>query len=365
MSLRKIIHIDMDAFFASVEQRDNAALRGQPIAVGYDGPRGVVSTASYEARRYGVHSAMSMARAKRLCPELIIVPGRYHVYKEVSAAIHRIMSDYTDLIEPLSLDEAFLDVTTNKIGADMAVAIARQIKQRIRQELHLTASAGIFYNKFLAKIASDYRKPDGICTIHPDRALDFIGQLRIEQFWGVGEKTAQRMHRIGIFTGADLRQCSRQHLIEHFGKMGSVFYDFARGIDHRPVITDYERKSVGCEHTFLEDIYRPAAVTIELYHTVLELVGRIERADFDGQTLTLKVKFADFRQITRSQSHQKPLRRKDDILPMAKALLRQVDISEAHPIRLLGLSVSHPPAAESFSSAQPVELELEFEDWPE
>ena len=355
----------MDAFFASVEQRDFPELRGRPLAVGYDGPRGVVATASYEARRFGVHSAQAIATAKRLCPSLTIVPGRYTVYKEVSAQMHEIFHEYTDLVEPISLDEAFLDVTENKHDIELAVDIAREIKAKIRQRLSLTASAGVSYNKFLAKIASDYRKPDGICIIHPDRALDFIGQLRIERFWGVGEKTAQRMHRIGIFTGADLRQCSRQHLIEHFGKMGSVFYDFARGIDHRPVITDYERKSVGCEHTFLEDIYRPAAVTIELYHTVLELVGRIERADFDGQTLTLKVKFADFRQITRSQSHRKPLRRKDDILPMAKAMLRQVDISEAHPIRLLGLSVSHPPAAESFSSAQPVELELEFEDWPE
>ena len=191
MEQRKIIHVDMDAFFASVEQRDHPELRGKAIAVGYDGPRGVVSTASYEARKYGVHSAMPMVTAKRKCPHLIVVPGHYSVYKEVSAQVHEIFSQYTDLIEPLSLDEAFLDVTHNKKGIPLAVDIAREIKQSIREQLHLTASAGISYNKFLAKIASDYRKPDGICTIHPDVAIEFIDKLKIENFWGVGPKTAQ------------------------------------------------------------------------------------------------------------------------------------------------------------------------------
>ena len=375
MDERKIIHIDMDAFFASVEQRDFPELRHKPIAVGYDGPRGVVSTASYEARPFGVRSAMPMSRAKRLCPMLTVVPGRYKVYKEVSAQIHEIFHDYTDLVEPLSLDEAFLDVTENKKAMPLAVDIAREIKQRIRQTTQLTASAGVSYNKFLAKIASDYRKPDGLCTIHPDRALDFIARLRIEQFWGVGPKTADMMHRMGIFTGADLRRVSEKHLQEVFGKAGPMYYQFARGIDLRPVITDRERKSVGCEHTFLEDISKPSAVTIHLYHTVLELVGRIERSQFAGHTLTLKVKFADFRQITRSQTTDRPLVSKDHILPLAKSLLGQVDFSSAHPIRLIGLSVSNqsPLSANGYNApdvaqtSRPVyqELELEFEDWPD
>ena len=201
---RKIIHVDMDAFFASVEQRDHPELRGIPLAVGYDGPRGVVATASYEARRYGIHSAMPMMRAKRLCPHLTIVPGSYSRYKEVSSQVHAIFHDYTNLIEPISLDEAFLDVTENKKNIPLAVNIAREIRQRIRDEVHLTASAGISYNKLLAKIASDWRKPDGMTTIHPDRALDFLAQLRVEKLWGVGPRTAEKMHYMGIFTGGGL-----------------------------------------------------------------------------------------------------------------------------------------------------------------
>jgi len=363
MEQRKIIHVDMDAFFASVEQRDHPELRGKAIAVGYDGPRGVVSTASYEARKYGVHSAMPMVTAKRKCPHLIVVPGHYSVYKEVSAQVHEIFSQYTDLIEPLSLDEAFLDVTHNKKGIPLAVDIAREIKQSIREQLHLTASAGISYNKFLAKIASDYRKPDGICTIHPDVAIDFIDKLKIENFWGVGPKTAQQMHYMGIFNGADLRKVSLKHLQEVFGKMGPVLYNFARGIDHRPVEPYHERKSVGCEQTFLKDIYEPAALTIELYHTVIELVRRLEKDGFEGKTLTLKIKFADFQQITRSYTHDKALVTKEDILPLAKLLLKEVDIHSAHPIRLMGLSVSNP--ANGGRSEQPLwrQLEIEFKPW--
>lgn len=215
---RKIIHVDMDAFFASVEQRDNASLRGKPIAVGFDGERGVVSTASYEARRYGVHSAQSMQTAHRLCPNLTVVPCRHEYYAEVSAQIHAIFADYTDIIEPISLDEAFLDVSVSKNGVTMAVDIAREIKQRIFTELHLTASAGVSFNKFLAKIASDYRKPDGLYVVHPQRALEFIGALRVEKFWGVGPKTAERMHHMGIFTGEQLREVSRHHLCEEIGR---------------------------------------------------------------------------------------------------------------------------------------------------
>lgn len=362
MPERKIIHIDMDAFFASVEQRDNPALRGMPVAVGHDGPRGVVSTASYEARRFGVRSAMPMARAKRLCPQLIVVPGRYEVYSEVSSRVHRIFSDYTDLIEPLSIDEAFLDVTDNKRGIALAVDIAAEIRQRIRDELQLTASAGVSYNKFLAKIASEVRKPDGLTVIHPDRAADFIADLKIEQFWGVGPRTAERMHYIGIFTGRDLRRCSLRHLMEVFGKMGRTYYDFARGIDQRPVETEYVRKSVGCEHTFAEDISARSAVIIELYHTVLELISRIEKDQFEGRTLTLKVKFSDFTQITRSLTQQKILTSKDDILPVAKRLLTEVDYSTARPIRLIGLSVSNPSPEANMHREEWVEGFLEFED---
>ena len=361
----------MDAFFASVEQRNNPELRGKPIAVGYDGPRGVVSTASYEARRWGVHSAMSIQTAHRLCPELIVVGGDREEYKRVSQQVHEIFQDYTDEIEPLSIDEAFLDVTNNKKGIEMAVDIAREIRQRIADELHLTASAGISYCKFLAKVASDYRKPNGMTVIHPDKALDFIAQLPVEDFWGVGQKTLKKMHFMGIFNGADLRKVSEKHLVEVFGKAGHIFYDFARGIDNRPVITYRERKSVGCEQTFLEDISAKSAVVIELYHTVMELLERIEKSSFEGRTLTLKVKYSDFTQITRSISQEKILKKKADILPLAKQLLQLVDYSSAHPIRLLGLSVSNASSEEAKkedklnSSRKPEyrELELEFEEW--
>ncbi|MBQ2951509.1 MAG: DNA polymerase IV [Prevotella sp.] len=352
----------MDAFFAAVEQRDNPSLRGLPIAVGHDGPRGVVSTSSYEARRFGVRSAMSIVKAKQLCPELIIVPGSHEKYKSVSEQVHSIFSDYTDVIEPLSIDEAFLDVTNNKKGMPLATDVAQEIRRRIREELQLTASAGVSYNKFLAKIASDYRKPDGMTVIHPDRALDFIANLSIEQFWGVGPRTAERMHYMGIFTGRDLRKCSLAHLQETFGKMGQVYYDFARGIDLRPVEVDYVRKSVGCEQTFETDIVSNSAVLIELYHTVLELERRLKKQDFDGRTLTLKVKYADFTQITRSMTQHKMLHTKDDILPVAKRLLKDVEYSTLKPIRLIGLSVSNPSSEANMHREEWVEGYLEFEE---
>ena len=323
----KIIHVDMDQFFAAVEQLDNPELKGKPIAVGHDAERGVVSTASYEARRFGVHSAQSIQVAKRLCPQLIIVEPHFQRYKEVSSQLHEIFHDYTDLIEPISLDEAFLDVTDNKKGMELGVDIAREIKQRIRETTGLTASAGVSYCKFLAKIASDWRKPDGLTVIHPDRALDFIAHLKVEKIWGVGQKTAEKMHRMGIFTGLDLN----------------------------------------------------AAVTIHLYHIVLELVRRIEKNDFEGRTLTLKVKFAhkreqtedhfqsaerqDFQQITRSITVDHILRTKDEILPLAKQLMRGVEF-HSHPIRLLGLGVSGQKSAAQQNQQQWVELELEFLDWP-
>lgn len=353
----------MDAFFASVEQRDNPELRGKPIAVGFDGPRGVVSTASYEARPYGVHSAMSMAQAKRRCPQLIVVPTHFEKYKEVSQQIHAVFHEYTDLVEPISLDEAFLDVTDNKKGIELAVDIAKEIKQKILERTSLTASAGVSFNKLLAKIASDMRKPNGIFTVHPDRALDFVGNLPVEKLWGVGPKTANRMHEMGVFTGAQLRRISCEHLVQVFGKMGRVYYDFSRGIDNRPVVVAYERKSVGCERTFLEDLHIDTKIIIELYHIVLELVERIERKDFRGRTLTLKLKWDATTQITRSLTQEKVLRTKDDILPLAKRLLKYTEYHD-RPIRLMGLSVSSPETNDKEGQNRPqwVEGFLPFSD---
>lgn len=353
----------MDAFFASVEQRDNPELRGKPIAVGFDGPRGVVSTASYEARPYGVHSAMSMAQAKRRCPQLIVVPTHFEKYKEVSQQIHAVFHEYTDLVEPISLDEAFLDVTDNKKGIELAVDIAKEIKQKILERTSLTASAGVSFNKLLAKIASDMRKPNGIFTVHPDRALDFIGSLPVEKLWGVGPKTANRMHEMGVFTGAQLRRISCEHLVQVFGKMGRVYYGFSRGIDNRPVVVAYERKSVGCERTFLEDLHIDTKIIIELYHIVLELVERIERKDFRGRTLTLKLKWDATTQITRSLTQEKVLRTKDDILPLAKRLLKDTEYHD-RPIRLMGLSVSSPETNDKEGQNRPqwVEGFLPFSD---
>lgn len=338
---RKIIHIDMDAFYASVEQRDNPELRGRAIAIGHADERGVVATASYEARKFGVRSAMSSQKAKRLCPQLIFIPGRMDVYKSVSRQIHEIFHTYTDLIEPLSLDEAFLDVTDNKLHIELAVDIAKEIKQRIREELHLVASAGVSYNKFLAKIASDYRKPDGLCTIHPDQALDFIARLPIESFWGVGPVTAKKMHLLGIHNGLQLRDCSIEMLTRQFGKIGKLYYDCSRGIDLRPVEPVRIRKSIGCEHTLEKDISLKSSVIIELYHVTKELIERLQRSGFKGNTLTLKIKFHDFVQKTRSISMPYELTQQEQILPLAKQLLKDINYDN-HPIRLIGLSVSNP-----------------------
>jgi DNA polymerase-4 len=360
MDERKIIHIDMDAFYASVEQRDHPELRGKAIAVGHSEERGVVAAASYEARKYGVRSAMSSLKAKQLCPHLIFVPGRMSVYKEVSAQIHAIFHDYTDLIEPLSLDEAFLDVTHNKKNIPLAVDIAKEIKLRIHEELNLIASAGISYNKFLAKVASDYRKPDGLCTIHPDQAQEFIDRLPIEAFWGVGKVTAKKMHTLGIHRGKELRQCTLEMLTRIFGKAGHIYYNFARGIDLRPVEAERIRKSVGCEHTLDKDITSQSSVIIELYHVATELVERLKRNGFSGNTLTLKIKFYDFKQITRSLTLEKELNRLEDILPLAKQLLKEVDYT-IRPIRLIGLTVSNPKEEQEEEHGVWKQLELEFD----
>lgn len=354
----KIIHIDMDAFFASIEQRDKPELQGKPIAVGGYGTRGVVSTASYEARKYGIHSAMSMAKAKKLCPQLIVVSSDHTRYRNVSLQVHDIFSKYTDIIEPLSIDEAFLDVTNNTQSIS-AEEIAIKIKKEIRENLNLTASAGVSYNKFLAKIASDYNKPDGLFVITEKESMDFIAMLPVEKFWGIGPKTASVMHQMGIFSGLQLRQCSLNHLVDVFGKMGTVYYNFARGIDTRKVEPMRQRKSVGCEQTFINDITKKSAILIELYHIVVELVGRLNKNHFNGCTLTLKVKFFDFTQVTRSVTKTKALKTKNDILPLAKELMLQTEFT-SKAVRLIGLSVSNPSETSKYGDW--VEGELDFKD---
>ncbi len=341
--MRKIIHIDMDAFFASVEQHDNPGLRGLPIAVGGDSPRSVVCTASYEARRFGVRSAMPMSRARRLCRDLVVVPVRFARYKEVSAQVHEIFREYTDLIEPLSIDEAFLDVTVNRAGITLARDVAIEIKRKIFERTGLTASAGVSYCKFLAKIASDYRKPDGLCTVHPSVALDFIAQLPVEDFWGVGPKTAERMHSLGIHTGADLRSKSLHWMLAHFGKTGRIYHDFARGIDDRPVVASRVRKSVGCEETYEYDIADRRLLDIELRSLAQDLETRLERASFEGMTLTLKIKYADFTISSRSHTLDHPVEH-DASAILAEAIpLLDVSLAQrSEPIRLMGLSVSNP-----------------------
>ncbi len=347
----------MDAFFVSVEEHDNPLLKGHPVVVGYDGPRGVVATANYEARKFGVHSAMAVATAHRLCPHLVVVEGHYNRYKEVSAQIHTIFRNYTDLVEPLSLDEAYLDVTSNKKSIPLAMDIAKEIKQQIFDTTGLTASAGGSYCKFLAKVASDYRKPNGLCVVHPDRAIDFIDRLKIERFWGVGEKTAEKMHRLGITNGKELRDVPLAILTREFGKMGKVFYDFARGIDQRPVITEWVRKSVGCERTYAEDLTTYEEMVYQLTPLATELVRRLEKSNFKGRALVLKIKYGDFRQITRSYTGVSAIESMDEILEIAGKLLEEVDL-EGRSVRLLGLTVTSPIVA---PEAQ-IEPELSF-DW--
>ncbi len=357
---RKIIHIDMDAFYASIEQRDNPDLKGKPVAVGQADGRGVVAAASYEARRYGVRSAMSSSKARRLCPSLIFVDCRFDVYKAVSAQIHEIFHRFTDIIEPISLDEAFLDVTHNFPGIELAVDIARQIKQLIHTELGLIASAGVSYNKFLAKIASDYRKPDGLCVIAPPHAEDFIARMPVETFWGVGPVTASKMHALGIYTGSDLRRLSLPELRLHFGKAGRQYYDFARGIDLRPVEPYRIRKSVGCEETFETDISAPEEQVSKLEAVIRELSRRLTRANFEGYTLTLKVRFADFTNLSRSMSGVETDNSVEELRPFAMQLLEKADIAN-RPIRLLGLSMASPNKDDD-SKGDSRQLHLDFDE---
>ncbi len=340
LKIRKIIHIDMDAFFASVEQRDFPELRGKPLAVGGDGKRGVVAAASYEARKYGVFSAMSSKIALQKCPHLIFVRPRFEVYKEVSYQIRAIFKQYTDLIEPLSLDEAYLDVTENKILMPSATLLAREIKQKIKQETQLTASAGVSFNKFLAKIASDYQKPDGLFTITPEQAVRFINQLPINKFHGIGKVTTQKMHQLGIYTGENLRQWSKTDLQKHFGKAGGFYYHIAQAQDNRPVNPYRIRKSIGAERTFVEDLHTLEEMQVALEPILEKVMPSIIQKKISGRTLTLKVKYADFKQITRSHTYHKILENASEIQLIYENLLQKIFPLRAG-VRLLGLQISN------------------------
>ncbi len=337
---RKIIHIDMDAFFASVEQRDNPELRGKPVAVGGDGERGVIAAASYEARKFGVYSAMSSKIAKRKCPNLIFVKHRFSAYKATSLVIRTIFRDYTNLVEPLSLDEAYLDVTHNKKGIAIATDIAREIKARIKEQTGLTASAGVSVNKFLAKIASDMDKPNGLFVIKPHQVQGFIDNLPIEKFFGVGKVTATKMKALGIFEGRHLKQYSEEELVKKFGKSGHYFYKVSRGIDNSPVVPNRERKSLGAESTFDED-YNDKGVLLEKLNKVAQKVAQhVSKAKIKPLTITVKIKFADFTQITRSKTVAEPVTKLFIIDKMAQELLLEV-LDPNHKIRLLGITLSN------------------------
>jgi DNA polymerase-4 len=336
---RKIIHIDMDAFYASVEQMDNPDLKGKPVAVGGAENRGVVSAASYEARKFGVRSAISGVLAKKNCPELIFVSPRFDRYKEISKKIHKIFRDYTDLVEPLSLDEAYLDVTKNKKGNPSASLLAQEIRARIFNEVGLTASAGISINKFVAKIASDYNKPNGQKTVNPDEVISFLEQLPIQKFYGVGKVTAEKMFQLGIFTGSDLKTKPIEFLEKHFGKSGGFYYNVVRGIHNSEVKSNRITKSVAAEHTFDVNLSSEIFMLEKLERIAGELERRLKRHQVSGKTITLKIKYSDFTQQTRSKTMPYFISDKALILETVKELLYQEKMKES--VRLLGISLSN------------------------
>ncbi|WP_319499423.1 DNA polymerase IV [uncultured Draconibacterium sp.] len=340
MKNRKIIHVDMDAFFASVEQLDHPELRGKPIAVGGTSDRGVVAAASYEARKYGVRSAMSSKVAKRKCPNLIFVKHRFERYKEISAQIRSIFLEYTDLVEPLSLDEAYLDVTYAKKGLPSATLIAKEIRQRIFEETGLTASAGVSYNKFLAKVASDVKKPNGMFVVTPDKAKDFIDQLEIRKFFGIGKVTAKKLNDIGVWYGRDLKMIDRLELTRMFGKAGNYYYDICRGIDNREVQPSRERKSVGAENTFLQDLFLEDELNNELLIIAEKVWGRADRSGVKAKTVTLKFKYADFEQHTRSKTIEPYINTKERFITESLKLMKS-EGGFVKGIRLLGLTLSN------------------------
>lgn len=337
--IRKIVHVDMDAFFASVEQRDRPELRGRPVAVGGSGERAVVAAASYEARAFGVRSAMPMRRALRLCPELAVVPPRFDVYRRVSAQIRAVFHRYTDLVEPLALDEAFLDVTRPKRGPPSATLVARAIKTDIRAETGLTASAGVASGKFLAKIASSRHKPDGLTVILPEEAAAFLAALPIEAFFGVGPRTAERMHAIGIRTGADLRNRSVEDLERHFGKVGRFFHAIAHGQDDRPVQPDRPRKSISTETTFERDRLTRAELEPVLDELTQDVAAGMRRHALAARTVSVKMRYADFQTVTRSKTVPIPLTEAAEVMAVAAALAFDVP-RPAGPLRLLGVGVA-------------------------
>jgi DNA polymerase IV len=353
---RKIIHIDMDAFYASVEQRDNPAYKGRPLAVGGNRERGVVAAASYEARAFGVRSAMSSRLAYRKCPHIIFVQPRFEVYKEVSMQIRKIFSQYTDLIEPLSLDEAYMDVTENKTGNPSATLIAQEIRHKIQTQTGLTASAGVSFNKFLAKVASDVNKPNGITVITPEKAEAFLDALEIDKFYGIGKVTAQRMHELGIHCGKDLKRYSKIDLLKLFGKSGGYYFDIVRAIDERPVNPNRIRKSIGAENTFEYDLKTLSAMQQALDKIAEKVFERMQRSRAYGKTLTLKVKFSDFEQITRSQTLRNPIQSLESLQQLARDILHEADLVNTE-VRLLGLSISN---IERPEPGKGIQLKLNF-----
>ena len=355
---RKIIHVDMDAFYASVEQHDNPELRGKPIAVG-GGQYGVVAAASYEARKFGVRSAMPGRMALEKCPQLIVIKPRFQRYKEISQQIRKIFYDYTDMVEPLSLDEAYLDVTENKKGIESANDIAREIRQRIFEETGLTASAGISVNKFLAKVASDYNKPNGQKTIHPTQILEFMEELPIEKFYGIGKVTANKMHEMHIFKGADLKKKSLEELIRLFGKSGNYYYNVVRGIHKSEVKPHRIQKSVAVEETFWENLLDEDSVFKQLQLISEELETRLAKKEIKGKSLTLKIKYKDFTQYTRSKTQEVYFDGATDFFETAQKLweLRPFD----KPVRLLGLSLSNLNTQEKKQIS--VQLKIPFEEF--
>jgi DNA polymerase-4 len=337
---RKIIHIDMDAFYASVEQRDNSGLKNRPVAVGYPAKRGVVAAASYEARRFGIRSAMPSTVAMRRCPDLVFVAPRFEVYRAVSQQIHAIFKDYTPLVEPLSLDEAYLDVTDNLSGIATAWETAKEIRARILTETKLTASAGVSLNKFLAKLASDQRKPNGQFAIMPDEAEAFVAALPIAKFHGVGPKTAAKMHALGIETGADLRRQTLEFLRARFGKAGHWYFEIARGRDDRPVQSDRERKSSGSETTFSQDLLDPARIEAGVMAMADDVWAWCEKTNSFGRTVTVKIKWADFQISSRSRSIEAPIETRAKLHELALELIRSV-FPAPKAIRLVGVTLSN------------------------
>ncbi|MGJ5641639.1 DNA polymerase IV [Formosa sp. S-31] len=339
LPIRKIIHIDMDAFYASVEQMDFPELKGKPIAVGGSEQRGVVSAASYEARTFGVKSAMSGLQAKRLCPEIVFVKPRFERYRDISKKIRAIFLEYTDLVEPLSLDEAYLDVTSNKKGNPSASLIAQEIRARILNEIGLTASAGISINKFIAKVASDYNKPNGQKTVNPEEVLEFLEHLDIKKFYGVGKVTAEKMYQLGIFSGKDLKAKSIEYLERYFGKSGSYYYQVVRGIHHSEVKPNRIRKSLAAERTFSKNLSSEIFMLEKLEHIAKEVSRRLTKSKVAGKTITLKIKYSDFTLQTRSKTLPYFISDASIILETAKELLVQDKLINS--VRLLGISMSN------------------------